>query len=34
MNTLDKLNEKEKIKNLLCADETEVYFKILRNMCL
>ena len=34
MNTLDKLNEKEKIKKLLCANETEVYFKILRNMCL
>ena len=34
MNTLDKLNEKEKIKKLLCANETEVYFKVLRNMCL
>ena len=34
MNTLGKLNEKEKIKNLLCVNETEVYFKILRNLCL
>ena len=34
MNKLDKLKEKEKIKKLLCANETEVYFKILRNMCL
>lgn len=34
MNTLDKLNKKEKIKKLLCANETEVYFKILRDMCL
>ena len=34
MKTLDKLNEKEKMKKLLCANETEVYFNILRNMCL
>lgn len=34
MNTLHKLNEKEKIKKLLCTNKTEVYFKILRNMCL
>ena len=34
MKTIDKLSQKEKIKKLLCTNETEVYFKTLRNMCL
>ena len=34
INTLDKLSEKEKIKKLLITNETKVFLKTLRNMCL